>query len=223
MLALLASIGVGAVGAQGALGVVEHTFTAEKEITVLTGAQTGVHSIKLTAGSVSLQCSAVTFAGTMAGASLDRIRLRPSYGSCILGLETPASWMNTGCDYIVDSDTTGGNLAISCEPGAMMDFTVAGCRLQVRDVDSKGNAVNQALNGVTFVASGSGATADLTATFSVTGIHYESTGPLCNFLGYPVGTTTYTNGDISGSVTLKGYEDNGGNEGAQAGIAFSTP
>ena len=243
-LALVAALVLGAIGAQGASAVVEHSyrFDAANETTVLTGHSESDHVFELGTGGAKVTCTTVTLSGTQQkGNILDTITLHPIYTSCKLGLNNVTVTTN-GCNLIYDSDTTanphfGGEhaaVSIECEPSHDIKIDAA-C-----SITKKGSPSNQSLHGVEITTrssadSHSGKSA-ITLNTTIGKIHYETTGSAlaCNAIGKPIGT--YTDGITKGAISLTGYEDNTGvsptstttvgttwHHSSQVNIAVSTP
>ena len=243
-LALVAALALGAIGAQGASAVVEHSFRSDaaNETTVLTGQQEGDQAFEFGTGGAKVTCTTVTLSGTQAqkGNILDTITLHPIYTGCTFGVVT-ATVTTSGCNFVLDSDTTANphfgdeHAARSLECESTHDITVdAPCTITF-----KGSASNQSLHGVHITTlssanSHSGKSA-ITISKTIGKIHYETVGGLaCTAIGKPQGT--YTDGIYTGKVSVTGYEDNPGvaptssttigttwHHSGQVNIAVSTP
>ena len=211
-LALVGALALGAIGAQGAAAVVEHSFRsdASNEKTVATGQNEGNHVFELGTGSAKITCSVGTFSGTYYGNTVDTVTVHPQFSSCGSATVTTA-----GCNIVFDSDTTANphfgdeHAAASLECESTHDIVVdAACTITI-----KGSASNQSLHGVRYTnlssASSHSGKSAITGDATVGKVHYETIGGLaCNAIGKPAGT--YTDGIYKGSVSVTGYEDNTG-------------
>jgi hypothetical protein len=109
-LALVAAMAIGAIGAQGASAVVEHSFRSGANNWVLTGANesyTTGNSKEVwtfTAG-LPVSCDA-TFEGTISGSIVDTITFHPKFHNCTSSLGGSPTVHTNGCNFILDSDTT---------------------------------------------------------------------------------------------------------------------
>ena len=242
-LALIAALALGAIGAQGASAVVEHSYRSDaaNEKTVLTGHSEGDHVFEAGTGGAKVTCTTATFSGTQSGNIVDTVTVHPIYTSCKLGANS-VTVTTGGCNYIIDSDTTAGGhfngehatVSVECESTHDVEIDGPGC-----NITFKGNTVNQSLHGahITTLSSANSHSGKSAVTVSGTAgkIHYETKGGLaCTAIGKPQGT--YTDGIYKGSVSVTGYEDNTGvaptssttigttwHHSSQVNIAVSTP
>jgi hypothetical protein len=243
-LALVAAMALGAIGAQTASAVVEHSFRSPVENTVLTGSfdpSTGNHVFTATSGLI-VECSAGTFSGTNVGKVLDRVTVHPKYSGCTSSLGN-VTVDTDGCNYTFYSNTTEdaahspgtehAAVGLECESSHAIEITAPGCNLAFSAAHS-GTPVNQSLHGVRYtqLSSHSGKHA-ITVYATVKTIKYIATsGSLCGLAGHPAGT--YSNGTYTGKASVTGYEDSahsGGStttgttwtHGNQVDITISTP
>lgn len=224
VLMVLAAITSGAMAAQ-ASAVVEHSFTSSANSTVLTGTNINENVFSLTSSPIEWGCESTTFSGTVSEAKVDQIAIHPEFAGCQWnGAE--ATTVTEGCNYVLDSDTTTSSefpsqehasVSVQCEAGKYIGVSISGCVLKI----SNGSGENQSLHGTRYEVSGSGSSADIKINWTVRTMHFTATGSWCALLG--ISTGTYNGGDFDGTTTLKGYEDNGGSEGAQVGLGLSTP
>ena len=244
-LALIAALTLGAIGAQGAAAVVEHSYRSDatNETTVLTGQSESDYVFEAGTGGAKTICTSATFSGTQTpkGNIRDTITLHPIYTSCKLGTNS-VTVTTGGCNYVLDSETTAGShfsgehatVSVECESTHDIQIDGPGC-----NITKKGNTVNQSLHGVHLTTlssaqSHSGRSA-ITISKTVGKIHYETKGGLaCTAIGKPEGT--YTDGITKGAFSVTGYEDNTGvpatssttigttwHHSQQVNIAVSTP
>lgn len=204
-LALLAIGAMSAIAAQGAMAVTNHSFESEQVVTVLTGESTNVH--RFVATNRPIRCNTATFTGTTKEKVADEVTVHPKYsGDCTVeGTGVSVTVDTDGCNYVFDSDTTPNGEAedapveIECEEGHEITVTAPGCTIHVPP---------QKVHGVSFANEGSGETADLVVTATVTGITYTVTElGFCFLLG--LGEGTHHDGTYTGTATVKGFEDEG--------------
>lgn len=249
-LALVAALALGAVGAQSASAVVEHSFrsSSQNEKTILTGhidtsPTVSKHVFKPSPESgLAVECSVATFSHTVEGNIRDTVTAHPTYGSCESSFGA-ATVDTNGCNYIFDSDTTTSThsstdehatVSIECEAGHHISVTTGLCNLTFSAKESS-TPVNQSIHGVRYtqLASHSGKHA-LTVYATAKTIHFRALGgSLCGFGGLPAGT--YNTGTYTGAASVTGYEDTdnspGGTtttgttwkHGAQVDLTISTP
>jgi hypothetical protein len=211
-LVLAAALALGAIGAQGASAVVEHSFRSSTNTTVLTGQNEGTLVLEVTSG-LAFECSAATFEGTVIGATRDTVTVHPKYSSCVTGLGNITVDSN-GCNYIFDSETTTSahsgsgehaSVSIECEAGHHFLLTAPGCNATFGSTHSS-VAVNQSLHGVRYTQVTHSSKQSVTVNVTVGTTHYTMlSGSLCGLAGHPAGT--YTNGVTTGNVTVTGYQD----------------
>ena len=220
-LALIAALALGAIGAQGASAVVEHSFRsdAQNAVTVLTGQNEGQHTFRAGTGGPTIHCTEATFSGTNAGNIRDFVTVHPKYNSCTaFGAAAPVT--TDGCNYELFSNTTSGGhfsgehaaVSVECEPNH--DITVdAACKVTFQESHNS-VTVNRSLHGVTYAPlsnnHGGSSKHSITVKATVGGITYTTVGGLaCIAIGKPQGTL-YTDGIYEGNVSVTGYEDNTG-------------
>jgi hypothetical protein len=226
-LALVATMALGAIAAQGASAVVEHSFRSSSVSgnTVLTGANEsyGTGSSKdvatLTGGSLSIECDA-TYEGRNDGSPRDTVTVHPTYSSCTSSLGATTVETN-GCNYIFDTDTTQSvghstssehaTVSLECEsahsasPHAIQ-ATAPGCNFAWAVTQTSSATVNQSLHGIRYsnLSSHSGKESG-TGKITVRTISYiAKAGSLCGLAGHSAGN--YNNGSYDGTALVTGYE-----------------
>jgi len=143
-LALVATLAIGALVAQGALAAENHQFHADAAKVDSTGQQIGAHELVVgTAGTV--KCNAVngeathTFTEVSAGTfERDTITVAPHYSECTFG-GSPATLNFNHCAYVADSDTTAGNttggepanVEVECAAGSVVEIATTVCTLTI--------------------------------------------------------------------------------------------
>jgi hypothetical protein len=242
-LALVAAMAFGAIVAQGASAVVEHSFRSSAASTVLTGASesystgSSKHVATLTDGFI-LECDA-TFESTNDGTPRDTVTVHPTYQSCAGGTTIDTN----GCDYVLYTDTTQASghstssehaaVSLACEEGHQIVATTSGCTITYGDNHS-GTPVNQSLHGVRYsnLSDHSGKNAG-TLTSTVKTISYVVLGgSFCGLGGHQAGT--YTGVTYNGTAIVTGYESSSistgsattgrtWSHGSQVDISISTP
>jgi hypothetical protein len=239
-LALAAAMALGAIGAQGASAVVEHSFRSSVNNLVLTAATKSKDTVTLTAG-LAIECNG-TFEGTNVGTTRDTLTMHPTYSSCT-AFGGNASVHTAGCNFILDSDTTQAPghstssehaaVSVECESSHVIEVTGPGCNVAFAATHSS-VSVNQSLHGVRYtnLSSHSGKESG-TVSATVKTIHYTMTaGSLCGLVGHPAGT--YSGATYTGGSTVTGYEDSSQvsgsttsgrvwSHGAQVNISVSSP
>jgi hypothetical protein len=214
-LALVAMLAIGAIGAQAASAVVEHSFRSGAADFVLTGQNESYgtgnskHVISATPG-LKVECD-VTFIGRNTGMTVDTVAIRPAYSNCGNGVTVH----NTGCEYIFDSDTEQesghspssehARVNIDCEHQHYIEFTISGCNIAVYDTHDN-TTVNQSLSGVRYtqLSNHSGKHA-LTANITAKTVKSIVTaGGFCGLIGHPAGT--YKSMTYEGFATLTNYK-----------------
>jgi hypothetical protein len=188
------------------------TFTTEAALpAVVTGESSNIVT-EITGKKVSFQCDVTKFAGTITnGSSVATIwptfyKTTPDT-KCKSTLGEVTYDMN-GCDYDLtgktdasDKTLTDAKVWITCPAGKEVEITGAlGCTIRTPEqTPTEG--------GVTYTtqtdASGK---KDILLTFTMTGITYTTTNA-CTLVGLP---TEGNDTDLTGTVTLKAFKDNGG-------------
>ncbi len=232
-LALVAVFAMGAMAAQAASAA--DTFTSDTSPTIFTGNQAGTNVF--TVGSASVSCPVARFKGTETGSSATTVTVHPEYegnagGECQVSPIGSATVNTTGCNYIITSEThenaaheKHATVSIECatttSPSHVThEITVNGpCVIHV-----PGQTEAELEDGVVFENGtevvGGVNKKDIKITATVTGITAVVTDSFaCTIGGLSPGT--YTNGTYKGSVTVTGYVDNSGTEGAVANIEAS--
>jgi hypothetical protein len=245
-LALVAAMALGAIGAQGASAVVEHSFRSGAQNTVLTGANesytTGSSKdvFSATAG-LTVSCDG-TFEGTNVGTTRDTVTVHPKYHNCSSSLGGSPTVHTNGCNYIFDSDTTQATghsassehaaVSLECEAGHVIEITAPGCNFAFAEKHSA-TSVNQSLHGVRYNEVTHSSKKSITVIATVKTIAFNATsGSLCGLAGHAAGT--YTTGTYDGKETVTGYTDSTvvsgsttagrvWSHGAQVDINLSTP
>jgi hypothetical protein len=227
-LVLVVAIALGAIVAQGASALVEHSFRSDSASgnTVLTGANesyttgSSKHVLTLTPG-FTFACDA-TFEGTNVGTIVDTVTVHPTYHNCASSLGGSPTVHTGGCNFILDTDTTQAeghstssehaSVSLECEsahsasPHAI-EITGPGCVIAIEATHASSVAVNQSLHGVRYanLSNHSGKNAG-TLTATIRTIKFTATaGSLCGLAGHPAGT--YSNGTYDGLASVTGYED----------------
>jgi hypothetical protein len=212
-LALVAAMALGAIGAQAASAVVEHSFNSDAEDTVLTGKNESFGTgnsrdvFQATPG-LTVECDA-TFGGTVGKKVEDTVTVHPKYESCGGGVTVHTD----GCNYIFGSDTTTSahssssehaSVSLECEAGHEIEITRPGCNIAFNQFHST-TEVNQGLHGVRYtnLPEHSGGDA-ITVDATVSTIKYLVTsGSFCGLAGHAAGT--YSNGSYDGLAEVTGF------------------
>lgn len=246
--ALLAVFAIGAAGtASASAETLDHfTSSSPNEKTILTGEAVGTESENLfgikAVASLAIHCenSKVKGGATVVGKSVTEATVHATLGGCTSNLGT-ATVNTTGCDLILKgttdkfTNTSGveegkkGTGSIECTAGSAVTLSTGGCTISY-GAESGGKPVNQNMLGATATNEGSGSTRDIKAAIVLDKIHYTTNEAFaCKLAGIP---GTGTDGFLTGTLTIKGYQDNevGGpsphqdsfpNEGSQVAIEAS--
>jgi hypothetical protein len=248
-LALLAVFAFGVVGVSAASGETLDHFTSEKEKTVLTGEQVGTEvdnffGIKKVSG-WRVTCKKVTYTGTTASVGVTAVSVVPTYKECLDFVDAAATVTNDRCAFVLTGTTdkfinTDGKeegqeatVHLECDHNEVggklgsIRILASGCEIIFQSTHPKGTTVNQNLLGVTYTNEGSGTTRDIKIDATIDKIHYTTNDAFaCTLAGIP---TTGTDGFLTTTVTVKGFEDLGGTttfgdeiaDGKQVGIFWS--
>ncbi len=175
----------------------------------ITGEQTEQLNFKLTGSGAETKCTQGLFESTLSGdgkspVTATEFSLTPRYTGCqTVGLSSTVE-MN-GCKYTVTGGQINPQTALvdiaGCTAGKTIVIKLTGCTITVLQQNS--------LSHITFEEK-AGPPKDILANFTMTGIGYELHGIACL---KPGSTTTLTlDGDLTGKVTLRAYEDLGTEE-----------
>lgn len=192
ILGLLLAVGMAfAVSAAGASAA---SFKSESSPLFLSGEQTGTVQFKFTGGNINCKKSSLA-SGELTGTSQASVDLSPSCEGSFVGQKTIVR--NNGCAFrFTASSTTAGAASIVCPAGKAIELETPSfaCSFIV-------GAQTPGTPAVEYAAGGSGSTRDLLVTLKLAEVSYTTVGAVCGAAG--------SNGQITGSVTLKGYSDAG--------------
>jgi hypothetical protein len=166
--------------------------------TAITANNEGEGNHVFSASGFSAECRTVTAAGTAEGSTESKLTLHPTYSGCNSSLGS-ASVDSAGCNYVFSAATSSGHgkTEIECATGSAIKITAPGCTLSF--------APQTAGAGVVYANAGSGAGRDITAKLTAT-LTFSKSGFGCFAISGNSGTYT-------GSLTMKGYRDEGGPSG----------
>lgn len=208
-LAAMAVFAMSAMAAQAAQGAA--LFRSDSATTIITGSQVGTNEFKVTAGVV--KCTTAKFTGTVASASTSTITAHPVYEGCKLaGVNVPVT--TTGCDYLFHASEAGttaeainATVDVVCTGGAAITVGKEGCIVTVK--------AQNGIGPVTIKNTNPGTTAekDVDVTAAANNIVYDQTKECSGGAA-----TAHTGGEYLGTVTVQGWVDNAGVEGARTGI-----
>ena len=214
-LALVAMLALGAIGAQGASAVVEHSFRSGAADFVLTGQNESYgsgnskHVIWATPG-LKVECDA-TFIGRNAGVTVDTVAIRPTYSNCGAGV----SVHNTGCQLVFDSETEQApshsassehaKVNLDCEHKHYIEVTANGCNFALYDTLDN-TTINQSASGVRYTQlSNHSSKHALTVNATIKTIkHVATAGSFCGLVGHAAGA--YSTGMYEGFTTVTNYK-----------------
>jgi hypothetical protein len=161
----------------------------------------GKEKFKTSAGTV--ECTTTSVTGESSESTSTEATISPTYTGCkAFGFLTATVTMN-GCSYkfhlVEGSSPATATVDIVCPAGKDITISSTGCVVHV--------PAQTGLKHVVFDNEGSGATRDIKATNTVTGIKYTATG------GCPGGEGTKEDGEYSGTTTVKGFKSGGAQQG----------
>jgi hypothetical protein len=172
-------------------------FHFEKEPTQLTGAiDVGEDIFGFDAG--LLECTEVSYQGSVAGKNAEVIPLAPAYKACT-AFGFNATVDTNGCFYVFKAGETEGanfegSFAIVCAVNPI-EVTMAGCTVTI--------GTQEKLKKVTYTNVGTGANRSVTISLNLTGLAYEEHNkglePTCTNPGKAT-----KNGTFTGTLLVKG-------------------
>lgn len=185
-----------------------HQFHSEYFLTIFEGVETTPAVFHTSVGFV--KCPKAKFEATHVGTTWEEISGVPQYEGCSLsGFWNMALSMN-GCRYMLGGATVGehGQFRLKCEGESKMElvFSAGGITHCTMKFGSQ-----TAEKGVRYVNAGAGSSRDFTVTFTAFGLSYERSGVSCS-------SGSFKDGGITGSMTVRGYEDIKGAKGKQVGV-----
>jgi hypothetical protein len=218
-LAIFAVLAMGAVAASAATAASKLTAPETSGSVILTAEADptggGSQEFSPTVGGGTVTCKTVNIGLNTQTVNTESITVKPVYGSCKLNnaIAATVNFTTNECEYVFSNGVTSGSTTTStvnlnCKAGSagvVINVTGTNCSITVPTQDV-GTAL---IDNV-----GTGATRDLTLTATSANISISSTetGSECPQPG------SHTGGKYIGNVTIKGFIDNGGAEGAQTGI-----
>jgi hypothetical protein len=206
-LAGAAAVVVAAVVAPSALAAPPN-FNSEVEPWKFEGTQV-VPLIVTVEGGVGIKCSSAEFFGTNATKVSETITSFATFTGCKFAGQN-ASVFTNGCSFtfrlVNASNPPSSKLTIECPAGKEIEVSSEkfACTVLIGE--------NFGLGNVGWTNEGAGATRDLLSSWVVSKMIYEEKGKGC------VKEGVFSNGEITGTATFKGYKDEGGVKGAQVGI-----
>jgi hypothetical protein len=187
-----------------------HEFHAEGSPTLLQAEEIGTHVFENTSNESKIVCGEALLQGTTEATQTSEIDLAAYYAECTFGKTVAFVTMN-GCEYTFYGETNGSGhaeLKLDCPAGKQLEIKVGtSCTAKLSP---------RTYWGVAYANEGSGASRDFRLTLTVGGVEYEKVGLLCG--------TIFGNGkdmQLTGTWTVKGYQDFGGAPGSQRGIWVS--
>jgi hypothetical protein len=200
--AFVASLALSAVMASASQA--KYHFTAPEGPVTTTGTQVAQNIF--TTGGGEVKCNTALFTGTNTAASATQQLIEPHYSSCT-AFGFTAHVNATPCTYLFTTPTvklnateyTGESPHIQCAGGPItITPTLFGgslCTASIGAQTPEGHVI--------YKNEGVGTTRDVLVTATVISIDYTSTGGVCGESG-----KTLTDGEYTGSVTLKGFKHN---------------
>jgi hypothetical protein len=206
-------------------------FHSEIEKTFIYGEQEGENVFKTGAGNV--KCKTATFDSLTAqvaesGSGIDwiskMVAVQPKYGSCTAfgqagTVENPPKETGTACDYYLFADK--GQVTVTGTPLPETGKSTASCELKISvPAGACSVVVNQqapTTPTVTFTSTTFAGKGAVKLTSGVKGISYTVEGAKGSICGEP---GSYTTGEYTGSVVLRGYKSGTHTEAEQVGIEY---
>jgi hypothetical protein len=178
------------------------TFHTVSEQTIITGHSENNQEIVATAAT---SCSTLQLSGTRKGKTSSVLTVHPVFTECSSSLGGTTSIATEGCNFVFGAEVAAGGhgkLELECEGTHLLTVNNASCTIKFSSQTFGQGATYTVLNNTSKET-----TVSITATKMKV---FEKVGPLCFVVG---GEATY-----SGKAILKGYLDEGGSEGVQAGL-----
>ncbi len=174
-------------------------FHAESEPVTFKGTSSD-NTFVTDAGEVA--CETSSFSGVNTAKTSTTATLTPVYSGCKAFGFIGATVEPNGCSYVFHlvegSSPPTATVDIECPSGKEITITAATCTVHVPP--------QTGLSHVVFTNEGAKATRDIKAAVTVGGIHYTATSGC-------IATGTRTNGVYSGTVTVKGFNSGGAQQG----------
>lgn len=174
-------------------------FHAESEPVTFSGSSPD-NTFVTDAGEVA--CESASFSGTNSTKTSTTATLTPIYGGCKAFGFIGATVSPNGCSYVFHlvegSSPPTATVDIECPSEKEITITASSCVVHVPP--------QTGLSHVVFANEGTKATRDLKASVTVSGIHYTATSGCFN-------AGTKANGVYSGTVTIKGFNSGGAQQG----------
>jgi hypothetical protein len=193
-------------GTAGPAAAITHHFEAESSPYILTG-QALASPTTFTFGSgAEMSCEATTLYGTQTGTLTQGITVSPTYQFCTLS--SLAATIDSPCSFNFTGETDAfGHVPVHFECPSKMQITITGCTIIIQS--------QTMAQGAHFTKSGTGSSRDLKADVTMKNGVYEKLGPFCGIVG-GMGNDL----SITGSYTLRAYQDKENVEGSQIGFTL---
>jgi len=200
-LGLLAVVAMSAVAVMNASARTSGHFTSDSPNgnTTLVGSETVTHSTELTSHGIEggIVCDEVAYHGTIAGNTSTHITIIPTYNKCHTTGETPGTVTVTmnGCSYTF-TPGSNGTVHLDCPVGKAIEIHHHNCTITI--------APPITVQGATYETDVD-ANGKHTITLKLHPVQFNTQyhGGICIFTG-----TNHT-GTLSGSATVRGFEDKG--------------
>jgi hypothetical protein len=217
-LAIVAVMAMGAVAASAATAASKLTAPETSGSVILTAESVSAQEFSPTVGGGTVTCKTVNIGLNTQTVNTESITVKPVYGSCKLNnaIAATVNFTTNECEYVFSNGVTSGSATtvtvnLNCKSGSagvVIGVTGTNCSITIPTQDVGTAVIDN--------AGGPGATRDLTLTAGVAPgsitIKSTETGSECPEPG------THTTGKYVGNVTIKGFIDKAGEEGAQTGI-----
>lgn len=212
-LSLVALTALGAFVAMNASAETGGHFTSDATTgsTIFKGTQSGTHTTELTVpGLTGIVCEEASYEGTATGATVESVTIVPKLAKCKTtgGTTGELTVDMNGCQgqsTIGKNSTADNTVDIVC-PGATKFAAITHPACEIR-MPAQNNIVGVAYNTV---VENSKHALTVVATAKGFTIHFES--GFCVLLG------TKQTAEVTGSVTVQGFNDNSGTAGSQVNV-----
>lgn len=214
-LGLVAAMAMSAFAVMSASATTGGHFISEQAHTVLKGADEAANPTKFIAFGQTVTCKKAEYHGTTNATTETSQTITPTYAECSHSLGTAHVNMN-GCDYLFtirpEPATTDNTVHLVCPGASGPTIQVTGpfgnCKIEVTPNQTPAG-------GVAYKTGGSaGATHDIIADSTTSGIHAVITEGGGNFFVCGTTSTTTSTASLDGNATLRGFNT----AGAQVGI-----
>lgn len=214
-LAVSASLAISAVGATAAQAI---EFTSSAEHTILEGSQSTTHQFTTGSGVGAINCTTVTFEGTMSEEVEEEVTLTPTYAGCKDNLGRTVDVVMNGCQYRFNVTsgsfpTYEGNIDVVCSESQIEvkitnELGVAFCTMSIAAQNGIGPATYHDENE------------EIRVGVSATNLKHTTSG---GFFNCGIVDGEHSNGTYAGEAIVAGEDEESGSVGIMAGALRCDP